>query len=105
MDSLKGKHAEIFEDRERRYGNHVLGHQNLGLIWTALIQHHYGIKLPYNLPAHLVELMMMGNKINRIAVNPAGHDHYDDAQIYLAMAEDAAEREGVFQKENGEDKV
>lgn len=102
---LKGKQAKIFKDRGKRYGHHVEGHRNLGLLWTALLQNHYGAIFSHPIPAHLVETMMVANKLNRIAVNPQGEDHYEDAAIYTAMARDAAEREGLFAPKvaNGKD--
>jgi hypothetical protein len=85
--------AEIRAERSKRYGDHVPGHQNLGMAWTGLIQNHYGIRLPHPLPAFLVELMMVASKANRAAVNPAGRDNYKDGRIYFAMAEEAASKE------------
>jgi hypothetical protein len=83
----------VRRERGRLYGDHVRGHGNLGLMWTGLLQNHYGIVLPHPIPAHLAEAMMVCNKLNRIAVSPQHEDNYTDAVAYVQMAEEAYERE------------
>jgi len=90
----------IREVRSLRYGpDHKAGHGNLGLMWTGLLQNHYGIQLAHPIPAHLVEIMMALNKANRVAVDPQGLDHYVDGRAYFAMAEEAAGAVAVEEEE------
>lgn len=84
---------KIYVERKKRYGDHLHGHKNLGLLWTGLLQNHYGIRLAHPIPASLAELMMAANKLNRAAVNPKWKDNYHDGRIYLTLAEDAASKE------------
>ena len=90
---MKNHDKKIRASRASRYGDHVAGHRNLGLLWTGILQNHYGIRLAHPLPAHLVETLMACNKLNRIAVDPKGRDHYADGRIYITMAEEAARKE------------
>lgn len=89
------KHLKkIKAEREKRYGSHLKGHKNLGLIWTGLLQNHYEIELPHPLPGFLVEAMMAANKLNRIATDSSHKDSYDDAKIYISLAQDSAKHKG-----------
>jgi hypothetical protein len=73
--------AALREERGRIYGESELSHENIGLAWTAAIQQHYGIRLPYPLKPWLVELMMGQFKIQR-AVRVYHEDNYDDLANY-----------------------
>jgi len=76
----------IIAERSKVYGDSRLSHENIGLSWTALIQQHYGMTLPHPLPDWLVELMMVGLKLNRSA-RVYHADNYLDANAYLQFAE------------------
>jgi hypothetical protein len=76
----------IIAERSKVYGDSRLSHENIGLSWTALIQQHYGMTLPHPLPDWLVELMMVGFKLNRSA-RVYHADNYLDANAYLQFAE------------------
>ena len=89
--SREEREAAVKVDRERQYGNATFGHGNLGEMWTAVIQQHYGIKVDHPLPAHVVELMMALNKVNRAVRGggPLQDDDYDDGRIYFELAHNA----------------
>ena len=90
---LSKKEKEVFERRQKRYGDFINAHENLGLIWTALIQNHFRIILPRPIPSHLVLLMMAGSKLNRAVAEEdlLDFDNYDDNKIYIEMAKKARE--------------
>jgi len=90
---LNEEERKIFEQRQKRYGNFVDAHENLGLIWTGLIQNYFQIKLPEPIPSHLVLLMMAASKLNRAVAEKdlIDSDNYDDAKIYAEMAKKAKE--------------
>jgi hypothetical protein len=91
---LSPQERRVQRERARQYGDHVHGHANLGLLWTALLQNHYGIQLSHPVPASLAELMMAANKLNRAATPTPGHpDDYRDAAIYVRLSEDAKRQE------------
>lgn len=89
---LNKKEQQIFDERQKRYGHFIEAHNNLGLIWTGLIQNYFRIKLSEPIPAHLVLLLMAASKLNR-AVAEEDHlldfDNYDDNKIYIEMARKA----------------
>jgi hypothetical protein len=89
-----GVEKAIRAERASRYGDHHEGHTNVGKAWTAIIQQHYGIKLPHDLPAHEVALMLGCNKLLRAATPGGEHheDNYDDARVYVQLARESAER-------------
>lgn len=78
--------SDIIAERGKVYGDPRLSHENIGLSWTALIQQHYGMTLSHPLPDWLVELMMVGFKLNRSA-RVFHADNYLDARAYLQFAE------------------
>gem|GEM_PF-6206835 len=90
---LSKKEKEVFDQRQKRYGDFVNAHENLGLIWTALIQNHFRIILPGPIPSYLVLLMMASSKLNRAVAekNLPDSDNYDDNKIYIEMAKKARE--------------
>ena len=84
--------AKIREEKAKQYGPATFGHANLGLLWTALLQNHYQIKLDHPIPADLAMLMLAANKLNRGATPTPGHqDDYDDARVYVQLAREARE--------------
>ena len=90
-DELQAALDEVLADREPSLGDATVGHRNLGLIWTALLQDHYGIVLDHPLPPELVLLMMAGCKLNRAAIK-FKFDHYLDLLGYTKLAYAAAEK-------------
>lgn len=77
---------EVIAERGKVYGDAHLGHANIGLAWTALVQQHYGLKLPATIPASLVAQMMVVLKIHR-AARVFKDDNYLDARAYTNFAE------------------
>ena len=87
---------KIKEDRTARYGGDATRcHGNLGILWTALLQNHYGMSLDHVLPSSLVLNMMAACKLNRIAVEAKVFegDSFDDAVNYVQLAEAAKAHE------------
>lgn len=80
-------------ERARDYGDHVEGGRLTGKVLTALIERHYNIKLPHDIPASLYEQMMAAVKMVRLAYNPVHEDSVLDAQNYLAMSLISAKQE------------
>ena len=84
---------DIRRQRGAQYGNADESHENTGLVWTGLIQNHYGIKLDHPLSASLVEIMMAGNKLNRMVTpNDMQDDDYLDGRVYIQLAREARRR-------------
>lgn len=71
----------VIAERGKVYGDPELSHENIGLNWTGMIQQHYQVRLPYPMPAWLVELMMAGFKIHRSA-RVFHEDNYVDLEAY-----------------------
>lgn len=89
---LNKQEQKVFDERQKRYGTFIQAHANLGLLWTALIQNHFRIKLPGHIPSHIVLLMMVASKLNRAAAEKGvlvDEENYDDGKIYLEMAKNA----------------
>lgn len=84
--------AKIREERGATYGDATLGHHNLGLCWTGILQNHFKTELPWPIPADVVLLMMAALKLNRAAIDRGGEDHYADGRIYIELAAEAAEK-------------
>lgn len=76
---------QLIKERGRVYGDALLGHTNIGMAWTAILQQHYGIALPNIIPPEIVALMMASLKIHR-ATRVFHQDNYDDAFVYLGFA-------------------
>jgi hypothetical protein len=72
------------EIRGNQYGHFHPNHEQVGQIWGGILSAHFGVRIP-NLPASLVELMMVGLKLWRIAKSPLHLDSQVDAQNYLNM--------------------
>jgi hypothetical protein len=72
------------EIRGGQYGHFHPNHEQVGQIWGGILSAHFGVRIP-NLPASLVELMMVGLKLWRIAKSPLHLDSQVDAQNYLNM--------------------
>jgi len=102
---LNKKEQAVFEKRNTRYRiGFVNAHENLGLIWTGLIQSYYGIKLSEPLPSHLVLTMMSASKLNRAVSEKKmpDEDNYDDGKIYLELAKNA--KKETMETESGQKK-
>lgn len=78
---------KILADRAKRRGPFALNLRAAGLIYTALIESRFGIKLPYPIGPDLVALMMVGKKIQRASTNFSyDADNYDDTENYISLA-------------------
>lgn len=90
----------VIAERGKVYGDPELSHENIGLNWTGMIQQHYQVRLPYPLPAWLVELMMAGFKIHRSA-RVFHEDNYVDLEAYgLKFARE--HQRAAFQRKAGQ---
>jgi len=92
----------IRKQRTAQYGNFQEGNRNQGLLWTAMIQNYFGIRLPHSIPADLVSMMMAGMKAMRAVSKgvPFHGDNYVDMINYTKMA---AESRVLLEKEIAED--
>lgn len=90
---MKSKHDQIRKERGLRYGPVKEGHDNLGLIWTGLLQDHYQIVLSHPIPSHIACLMLSGLKLSR-AARPFRYDRddYDDERNYTNFAQETDPR-------------
>jgi len=90
---LSKKEKAIQKIRTKRYGqDFTRNHQNLGLIWTGILQSYYEIQFPEMMPSHVVLLMMAASKINRASTEKGkllDEENYDDGKIYLELAKSA----------------
>jgi hypothetical protein len=75
---------EAREIRGETYGHFHPNHEQVGQIWGGILSAYFGIRVP-NLPASLVEGMMVGLKLWRIAKCPSNVDSHVDAANYLNM--------------------
>lgn len=71
------------------YGPSTENHRNLGEVWTAMIQHHYGIRMEHPLPASVVLLMMVALKAIRGCRGGYLEDTFDDLTSYNELARNA----------------
>lgn len=84
--------VKVLEERTASYGDSTDGHENLGVLWSALIRQRYPhLDLP-PLPAELVLLMMAANKLNRAALTGIREDDHVDGANYFALAYEAKRR-------------
>ena len=96
VENLSEADAKVQAERAKQYGDATFGHGNLGLIWTGLIQNHYGVKFDHPIPASLVLVLMAAAKANRAALPaPVQPDDYADGRIYFSLAEEARIREDL----------
>lgn len=73
-------------ERGKVYGDPKTGHTNIGLVWTGLLQQHYGITLSHPIPPEVVALMMVQFKAQRSA-RAFKKDNFDDLHVYADFAE------------------
>lgn len=86
-----GTIAAIREERGSVYGPPEPNHENIGLVFTALLQSHYDIRLPYPIPAYVAELMFDAFKDVRCARPVYRADSYLDGHNYKDFAQEAHE--------------
>lgn len=88
-----GSKLSIRHKRERIYGDAYQNHKTLSKMVTALLEQHYQIDLPHDLPGHMMALIMTLVKANRsatpLAFNP---DNYVDGMAYFQIAEEVDDR-------------
>lgn len=102
---LSKQEQKIFDERQKRYGNYIDAHENLGMIWTGILQNFYRTKLPTTIPSHIVLLMMVASKLNRVAAeNLVNDENYDDGKIYLELMKNAKKEFERLAKEMSETK-
>lgn len=83
--------ADTVAERGKVYGDPYTSHTNIGLAWTAMIQHHYGITLEHQIPPELVAQMMVCFKMVR-AARVHKPDNYIDGRAYLDFADEFQSR-------------
>lgn len=83
-------------ERGQVYGDPRQSHTNIGLAWTGLLQHHYGITLDHPIPPEIVALLLVQLKVSRSA-RVFKTDNYTDLHAYAQFAEE-------FQKQKQEKK-
>ena len=84
---LTPEQQKIWDKRAKEYGDGILNHENVGLMWTGILQCYFQTKLPHQIPGYIVSLMMAAIKISRAAEGVYKEDDYVDAGIYMCMAE------------------
>ena len=78
---------KVAQERWEEHGDPTVGHTQLGQIWAGMLGSYLGTRIP-DLPPHLVELMMVAQKVHRAARRgPRNPDDYEDARAYLGFAE------------------
>lgn len=95
MTSANKQRVRGAELRLREYGNFRDGHEQVGKMWTALLEAHYGTKLTHELPGYMVALMMSALKLRRAAYGASNYieDNYIDGVNYLEFAKAMASEE------------
>jgi hypothetical protein len=85
--SHKDEVASVLQERGKRYLDATFGHTNLSKAWTGILQTHYQIELPHDIPADVTLLMMVALKVNRAAhPTPFLDDNYLDGKGYMELA-------------------
>lgn len=82
----------VVAERGLVYGDPYISHRSIGLAFSGLIEHHYGIKLTHPIPASLVARMMLALKNQRASLVYHA-DNFTDAKAYLGFAEEFQQRE------------
>lgn len=78
----------LLNNRRKIYGPSPFNQDTVGKAWTAVLESHYQIKLPHDIPSHIVALLMTQLKIIRASTPFVRRkDSYDDAHGYIAIAE------------------
>lgn len=76
----------VHGDRNRDYGDPTQNHDNIGMIWGAILN------LGEPIPAPVVAAMMAGVKLARIGHTPLHEDSWVDLAGYAAVGGEAAEK-------------
>lgn len=85
--------TKVMNDRTKVYGPSGPLHRAVGLMWTGILEAHYGIKLPHAVPAHVVALCNASVKLCRASHDASFHeDNYVDGHNYLDIAYDTDNR-------------
>ena len=79
-------------ERGKVYGDPYRSHVNIGKTWTALLQQHFDISFPHDIPASVVAQMMSAFKIQRSA-RVFKEDNYIDLNAYSGFAHAFQKRE------------
>lgn len=85
--ATQSKVEETILERGKVYGDPFNSHQNIGKSWTALLNQHFGLTLPHDIPPSLVAQMMVCFKMQRSA-KVYKDDNYIDAHAYTNFAEE-----------------
>ena len=85
MSLVSKKVQDVITERSKRYGPPKESFERLAMIWTGLIEAHYGIKLPHPLESRLVCGMTAAWKILRMATNYSD-DSALDAAAFIEFA-------------------
>ncbi len=83
---------EAREIRGNQYGHFHLNHEAVGQIWAGILSAWFDTRFP-NIPASVVESMMVGLKVWRITRCPLNTDSHVDAANYLNMISDSQDYE------------
>lgn len=84
MDSSKLE--AILKDRGEVYGPADHNMRSTGHIIRGILEAHFQIKLPGEIPPHIVAAIFVGSKLARIAVPfKFNEDNFDDAHNYLTL--------------------
>ena len=82
------KTEQTVAERGKVYGAPIPNMRNIGKMMTGLLNQHYGINLPHDVPPDVVALIMVLVKINR-SVNGIYHpDNFVDLDAYAGFAEE-----------------
>ena len=85
---MTNSQKEIHEKRMKEYGSDGTNNlRNVGLMWTGILQAEYGIEFDKPIPNHIVACMMSAMKISRVAQGEYKEDNYEDAIVYLHIAQ------------------
>ena len=86
--SGEGRLEAIKSDRQQVYGDPLENHEGIAKIWAPLLQPHWmDIRDGIPVPAHVVALLMVGLKLDRMRL-VFSQDNYDDLRNYLSFAEE-----------------
>lgn len=87
---------KLREDRGAVYGDIKINHKTIGKMVTGLLENHYQMKLPHDVPGHIVALIMVMVKANRAAAPfKFNNDTYDDGMNYFDIARRVDPRSGL----------
>lgn len=82
--------AELRRQRNALYGDPQRSMENLGLLWTGILQDHFQIRLPHMIPSYITSAMMAAFKLGR-SVRPFQKnttEDYTDLRNYLDFSQE-----------------